>query len=304
MSAGWVAGSVRARLLARHRLGVDGAHEVAESGSVEAARSLLAASPYARAVARATSVRDAQRAIWATALWDLRVLAGWLPPHGVEVARTFAAFFEIEDFEDLLAARDEDREVPFELGGLATAPTAARASASAPELRQFLRRSMWRDPGTNDPARMLLHLRIEWARRLADIEPAYEWGLGAAALVAVRAFAEHEQPLDAGIVRRIPALGRRSLDAETLPALVSALPPQARWVVEDVERPDDIWRAEARWWQRVDRDGERLLRAARPGLDVAAGALAVRIADAWRATAAFDIASRRGMGREVLDVVA
>ncbi len=304
MGAGWVAGSVRARLLARHRVGVNGAREIAETASADAARAQLAATPYARALAGTTSVRDAQRAIWSTVLWDTRVLAGWLPAPGVEVARTLAAFFEIENFEDLLASPDTDREPPFDLGALGTAATRAHRATSASELREELRHSAWRDPGTSDPAGILFKVRVEWARRLSDIEPVAEWGLGLAALIAARVVAEREQPVDPDLVRRIPRLGRRVLDAETLAAVVAALPVSARWAVEGIERADELWRAEASWWRRVDHDGERLLHSTRPGLGVAAGAIALRMSDAWRTCAALDIASRGGAGREVLDAAA
>ncbi len=304
MGVGWVAGSVRAQLLARHRLGLDATREVAAAGSLDAAMRQLGASPYGQVVAGVTSIRDAQRAIWATALWDLRILAGWLPGRGVEAARVFAGFFEIENVEDLLAVDGGDRETPFELGALATAWARAREATSAGELREQLRRSSWRDPGTDDPAGILVSLRLEWARRLSEIEPASAWGLGAAALGVARMLVEHEEPIDPKVVRRVPALGRRVLDAVTLPALVSALPESARWVLEGIERPDDLWRGEARWWQRVDRDGERLLRVARQGLGIAVGAFAVRMTDAWRTAAALDIASRGGRGAEVLDAVA
>ena len=303
MGAGWVAGSVRARLLARHRLGTSAAHEVADC-SVEEARSRLTSSPYARSVAGATSVRDAQRAIWTSALWDIRVLAGWLPPSGVEAARTFAGYFEIQNFEARLAVRTDDQETPFDLGGLATTTARAGTATSASQLRDELRRSRWRDPGTEDPAGMLLCIRIEWARRLAEIAPAETWGLGAAALIAARAMATRDERVNSELARRIPSVGRRLVDAMPLAELVAALPSSAGWVLEGIERPEDIWRAEARWWQRVDRDGERLLHSIRPGLDVAVGAVAVRMADAWRVAAALDIASRGGLGREVLDAVA
>ena len=277
---------------------------MAEAASVDAARAQLAATPYARALAGATSVRGAQHAIWSTALWDTRVLAGWLPVAGVEVARTLAAFFEIENFEDVLAPSDTDREPPFELGALGSAAMRAHTATSAPELREQLRHSTWRDPGTSDPAGILFNVRVEWARRLSDIEPAAEWALGLAALIAARFVAEHEQPVDPALVRRIPRLGRRVLEAATLPAVVAALPASARWAVEGIERADELWRAEAGWWRRLDRDGERLLHSTKPGLGVATGAIALRMSDAWRASAALDIADRGGTGREVLDAAA
>ena len=152
---------------------------------------------------------------------------------------------------------------------------------------------------------MLLRLRLEWALRLAELDPATTaWGMGAAAIVAARALVERGRPLDPGDAKRIPIVLRHVTGATTLPALASALPDSARWAIEPIETPRDVWRAEACWWRRVDRDGEHLLRAARPGIGVVVGALAVRMADAWRTAAALDIGSRGGRGQEVLDAIA
>jgi len=304
VGVGWVAGVVRARLLARHRLGIDGALELAAAGSVVQAEAMLGASPYARGVAGATSVQDVQRAIWATVLWDIRILAGWLPPDGVDAARVFAGYFEIRNLEDLLALTSGERPAPLDLGGLATLHARPEGATSAHELREQLRHSAWRDPGTDDPGRMLLSLRLEWARRVADIDPATAaWGLGAAAIIVARSLVERERPLDAEALSRMPALNRRVAEATTLPALVATLPDSARWAIEAIDRPQDLWRAEAHWWQRIDRDANRMLRAVRPGIGVVIGAFAVRMADAWRTVAALDIANRGGRGREVLDAI-
>jgi len=50
MSAGWVAGSVRARGLVRHRLGARAAGQLAASRSLRDAQRVLAATAYARRV--------------------------------------------------------------------------------------------------------------------------------------------------------------------------------------------------------------------------------------------------------------
>ena len=46
MSAGWVAGSVRARALARRRIGAGQARRIAACGSLGEALAMLAATPY------------------------------------------------------------------------------------------------------------------------------------------------------------------------------------------------------------------------------------------------------------------
>ncbi|MGZ4389988.1 MAG: hypothetical protein ACXVZL_11470, partial [Gaiellaceae bacterium] len=80
MSGGWVAGSVRARLLvAERRLGAEGAADVAAAESLQEALVRLGRSPYRREVALEQDLEQAQRAVAQAALLNLRVLAGWLP---------------------------------------------------------------------------------------------------------------------------------------------------------------------------------------------------------------------------------
>lgn len=304
MSAGWVGGSVRGRLLARHRLGPDGARALAATSSLDAACAELGGSVYADAVADAVTVDAVQHALLASALWDLRVLAGWVPARGVETLRVFAAWFEIRNLEHLLL--DERVDPPaFEMGTLATAWTRVREARSPLDVRDALRRSAWRDPGSDDATAMLVSMRLEWAQWISGIGGSGRyWGSSAAALVVARSIAEHPEPLDAAVTRRAAFLGRRVADVSSFPALVAALPETCRWVFEGIEDPRDLWRAEARWWGRLERDGTGLLRAPRPGPAVVLGAVAVILADAWRTTAALEIASRGGRGQEVIDATA
>ena len=146
MSAGWVAGSVRGRLLTRRRLGVAGAREVAASGGVEAAVLRLSGSPYGRDVHQGLSVEDARRAIGSVCLWHLRVLAGWLPPRGGEAVRVFGARFELVNIADRLAGPGVGPP-PYELGALAVAWPRVAMATTADEVRAVLAGSAWGDPG-------------------------------------------------------------------------------------------------------------------------------------------------------------
>lgn len=301
MGAAWVAGSTRGRLLARHRVGGAGAVAIASSATARDALARLADSPYAIAIAHSRDVEEAERDIWASVLWNLRVLAGWVPPSGVESLRVLAGFFEIRNLETLLLTGRTDPN-DFELGRLTTAWTRARDAISAAEVRAALRRSAWRDCFDDDPVHILMCLRLESARRFADVRA--EWGAAAAALVVARLIGERAQPVPADVARRAPELGRRAQQAETIDELVDALPDRARWAFEGVESASELWHAEACWWRRLDADAERMLRSARPGRDVVVGAAVALMADAWRTVAALEIASRGGGGREVLDAVA
>lgn len=305
MSAKWVAGSVRARLLARHCVGVDGARDIASAGSVDAAIVRLRASAYGRTSIGADSVLRAQHAVWTTTVWDLRVLAGWLPGAGVGVVRAFAGSFEIENIADRLAfLAGTDEPLVFELGSLGNVSTRVRDAASVHEVREQLRTSPWGDPGSDEREHILMSLRLEWARRLGEIGAAAAWGGAAAALVLARLLVQREEPISPDVRRRANLLGRRALEATSLTAFVAALPDAARWVFDGIDSPEELWRAEAAWWRRVDVDGERLLRAARPGPDVVVGAIARRLVDAWRTCAALEVASRGGRTEELVDVFA
>ncbi len=308
MSVGWVAGSVRARLLDRHRLGTDGVRAVAASETMEMARDRLRGSAYADAVSKTVSVADAQHAVWSSVVWDLRVLAGWLPPSGVATLRTIAGFFEIENIEAKLLHLTGGDELPtFDLGSLATAWPRVGDAASAREVREQLRPS-WPQAASDDPVDILYSLRLEWARRLSEIDVAMQWGAGAAALTVARALAGPQRPRAGELARRAPQLGHRAISASNLYDFLALAPDSARWVFDEVDAAEPaaaaLWRAEAAWWLRLDLDGARLLRTAREGLAVVVGAVARRMADAWRTAAALDIASRGAWGEELVDVIA
>jgi hypothetical protein len=63
-----------------------------------------------------------------------------------------------------------------------------------------------------------------------------------------------------------------------------------------VEGPEDLWWAEGRWWQRIDRDATVTLRVGRAGPTVMAAAAARLVADAWRAQAALEAGHGAGQG--------
>ena len=68
-----------------------------------------------------------QHAVAATLLWDLRVLAGWLPRDGVDLLRALACWFEIANVDELLAVaagRPAGGGIPAGCAGHRLAPAA------------------------------------------------------------------------------------------------------------------------------------------------------------------------------------
>src|SRR5690606_25789605 len=186
VSAAWVAGSVRARAMARRRLGVANARVLA-GGSLSEALAALATSPYER-VATGASLGQAQRQVAETLLWHLRVLAGWLPAAGADLLRVLAGWFEIANVDEhLRALAGAAAEPPYQLGTLATAWPRLAATGSPAELRAALAASAWGDPGGSEPRSVSVALRRVWAERVAGgVGAARAWARGAAALLVAR----------------------------------------------------------------------------------------------------------------------
>jgi hypothetical protein len=307
VSAGWVAGSVRARAIARRRLGADGARQLAACSSLEEALSGLAASAYGGAARDRQGLAEVQHAVAATVLWDLRVLAGWLPPGGLRLMRPVAGWFEIANIDELLeqlAGRPAGD--PFELGALATAWPRLRRSASAAELRAGLAASAWKDPGGDSGLEVRVGVRACWAERVAGLGgPAQTWGAsGLALLVAAERFVAGRRlnPAVQAVARSL--LGAAAAGAATFADLRDRLPTQLTWVLEPAHSVADLWRAEAAWWARLERDGFRLLRSSSLDWHPVLGAAALLTADARRVSAALDPAARGGIPLEAYDALA
>jgi hypothetical protein len=300
-----VAATVRARLLARHRLGRAGCDELAHASAAEAAE-LLAGSAYARRVQAGMGPADLAHAVASTCVWHLRVLGGWVPVSGTGLLRVLGAGFELENVEGRLAALEGvDGMRTFDLGPLATVAPRVAAAADVGAVREALRASAWGDPGSDDPLEIVAGLRLSWARRIAAVVPdGTSWGAGMAALVVARERFVTGRP-DGPWLRQAPfQLGVGWGAATNLTDLRDRLSSVAAWVLADVEDPEDLWRAEAAWWKRVESDALRRLAAARPGPDVVVGAVAVLLADVWRARAALAAGTYGDPGQEAFDAVA
>lgn len=216
MSAGWVAGSVRARALARSRMDTGIARRLAACGSLADALHLLAATPYGANIRRDQTLAAAQHEVASTLLWDLRVLAGWLPRDGVRLLRTLGGWFEIANVDELLQSiAGRPAEPEFRLGALATAWPRLAQAANASELRTALAASAWRDPGQPTARAIRLGMRSRWAARIAELgEPARTWAADAAALLVPGELADWRA--ETALMARVEQDGLRLLRAPGL----------------------------------------------------------------------------------------
>ena len=103
----------------------------------------------------------------------------------------------------------------------------------------------------------------------------------------------------------VAATVRAPVSLRTAAAL---LPSDVRWVLQGIDRPDDLWRASAGWWHRVEQDAFGLLRQAGFERAPVVGAAMLLAVDAWRVRAALEVAARTPTGGpavlEAFDAVA
>lgn len=300
---GWNAGAVRARLLARRRVGVEGCRALARSPSLAEALESLKRGPYSRDLRPERGLAEAQWTVAATPLWHLRILAGWLPPTGAELVRVLGGWWELLNIEGFLAERLGGADMPaYDLGRLDTAWNRIRDVSSVEELQAALKASRWPIPKEADPASMVVALRLAWAQRVVDEEEGARRLLaGWAALVVAREVTETggtSSPRMAGAIR---LLGRSWSEAKNLEELRNRLPRDAAWVLREIEAPEDVWRAEIRWWRALGQSGGELLRRPQSGRAAVLGAFGVLLSDAHRVQGALELAARGGGSQEDID---
>lgn len=306
MSAGWVAATVRAKAMARRRVGAGVARRLASARSLDDALGLLDGTAYARAAAPGTTLPEAEQLVAATEIWQLRVLSGWLPRSAVGLARALGARYELANIEahaQALAVRGR-RQPYFELGSLALSWPRIAATTSASELRAALAASPWGDPGDVSPEALHDILVLRWLRMVAAEAPqATGWVIGAAVLVAAKQLLVRG-PSETLARAAAPLIGSEWVRARSVPELRSAMPVAGRWALDGIGSPAELWRAEAGLAARVESDGFRLLRQGTPGVDAVLGAVAVLAVDGWRVRVALADASYGVGPGEVLDVLA
>jgi hypothetical protein len=307
VSAGWVAAQVRSKSLASHCVGPAGARELAGAGSLDAALAILTTSSYGERLHPGLNLAASEHEVFASVLWNLRVLAGWSPALGASRLHALAGVFELMNLQGHLARIEGHQSpVPFELGSLASVSSRV-APLTIGELCDVLRRSPWGDPRAVDAMGVRIALQFILARRIVDDVPeAGQWAQTYAALVLSRLVKENvaldTDSTSAANARTI--LGSRALSATSLRELHDALPRDVASILKDVTGPDDLWLAEAQWWTRLWDEALERLRRGGAGPQTVVAAITLQFADAWRVRTALEIAARAGREIEVLDAVA
>ena len=307
MTAGWVAASTRGRALVRRLVGPDGARRLATAESWPDARVQLATTFYGSELPVDADRATARTTVAMATIWQLRVLAGWLPVGGSGLARLFASPIEIANIESHLAAMaDAEVRTPIPLGSLAVAWPRVARTTSAEQLRAVLANSPWGDPGGSDPVTISVWLRAAWARRhIRHVPQTAEWAKGGlAVLLARERFAFHRDvtPATGREIDRL--IGNRWRGATTVPELVDLLPESATWALSDIASPADLWRAELGVIRRVEADATSTAAAQRFTRTTVAAMMALLLVDLWRVTAAIEVVGRGPDPTEVLDAVA
>ncbi len=308
MTAGWVAATIRGGALLRSSAGRDRSRSIAAADSWSDARALLQRAVSGRGLSDDAARTAAQTAASSNAVWQLRVLAGWVPPTETALVRVAAGPIEISNIERHLAwvTGAGPRPDPVPLGSLAVAWPRVATATSADGVRRVLRLSVWGDPGGAAPTDVAIGLRVAWLRRVLRADPTTQpWVRGALAVLIARerfAFDREIAPVTIRLLERV--FPRPVLVAESLGGLTARLPPDARWPLAEVDGSDDLWRAETAVLERVARDAAQRVSGGRASRQTVTSILALLLVDLWRIHAAIELAGRGELGGEVFDAIA
>jgi hypothetical protein len=255
------------------------------------------------------SLSEAQHAVSATLLWNLRVLAGWGPPVGTHPLRLLASEFELANVAALLdSVRGGTPTPPYVLGSLGLSWQRIASAKTVPEIRLALRTSPWGDPESEDPDSIRLTMQFGRARMLADgIPQAADLAITDASLTLARVMLNDALGELTDRARRdvSAVLGKRWQRADSLSELAETLPRSGRMVLSRVSDLRDLFAAEVRRWAMLESTAAQLMARTPASVCNTIGVGGALMADAWRVSAALSLAALGGADlAEVLDAVA
>ncbi|WP_062466320.1 V-type ATPase subunit [Demequina maris] len=307
MSAAWVGATVRVRALAAGRAGPQGAVKLAAAPTLDEAAELMRTWSYGARIEGPSTPEALQRAARETLLWQLRVLAGWAPAGGTRLMRAAAADFERANIlMRMRELRSGARERPYDLGAMETSWTLLSGAEGPDEMRSLLARSAWGEVPDEDEAQLADILAAASLERRASASPAARtWAARGAALLAARIVAVDRTVPAAVLRRRLRLLlGGGWERADDLGSLAAALPGRVATVLDGVDGPHDLWRAESRHHALIEAEAAAQLRAGTARSEVVVAGIALLDVDAWRVQAAVAAVGSGRAGSEVLDAAA
>ena len=240
MSARWVAGCVRARLLLEHRAGPAAAVRLAGAASLGEALAGLAGTAYAPAVRRGDAGGGAAggRSVHGLAAPRARRLAASRCSDGAPLARGVVRARE---------PRGPARRTSPEGASAPRSSSACSPRSGRPRRRRRARRASaacsraraWGDPGSDDPEDIHLALRLAWARRVAAQAPeARAWAVGSGCDPARRGAVRRRPPAEIRSRAAHPSSERRGAARRPSPSCAALLPAHAAWALDGIEEPE------------------------------------------------------------------
>ncbi len=268
---------------------------------------MLATTFYGTELPPSADRTTAQLAAANATAWQLRVLAGWVPPSGRRLVRVAAARLEILNVEQhVRELSGSEPRTPISLGSLASVWPRVERCASSEAVRDVLSVSVWSDPGGSSPSDIALGMRAAWVRRaLRHVPSATPWALGYLAVVTARERYAFNREISLATGHHIDGLlGRGWRRATTLAEFRTRLDGAASWPLAGVESADQLWRSEVAVRRRVSADAARLAADNRFDRNVVVGIVGMMLSDLDGVLAALEVAGRGRQAVEVFDAVA
>ena len=253
--------------MASHGCGAPGARALATGDWADLVAG-LAGSMYGAGLAPSANRAVVRGHCSEVVVWNLRVLAGWVPTGSLAMLRALVGEFEIDNIDAHLRHLESgSAPPPLELGALAIAWPRVQSCSTPDEVRDVLRFSSWGDPGGADavsprgrPSGVVGSTSPATRARCRAMGAGRSSHRGRPRALRVRSRAQHRSPHRRSTVSSVASGGRprRSANSSTLSGL-RPVGSSMEWTT-----PNDLWHAEGAWWTRVEADATSMVDSARP----------------------------------------